>query len=355
MGKYIFILLLLMISFGCSKNEETLTRTYRMGFQNSAPRVDNINLFLQSLDIWTKRADAAIINTEVPWAKLLAGENNVQYVIDNYKVLVDFYRSKNFKLWIYIDPQNGLDRTADAVELVAAGKSIAQPEMQKIYRRFVVVMDSLFKPEHLGLALETNLIRGAATSAIYQGVKKAANDAAADVKSKNSSAKLSISIQAEVAWGKLQGAPFEGIEKDLSDFPFLQELGISSYPYLSFDKPSDIPLNFYSKLVEGKNFPVFISESGWSSQSVTTPARSFVSSVQTQVDYVTYHAQLLDRVNAIALFQLPFTDIDINGIPPTVPSNINYFLYLGLVDTQLKPKPALISWDATFARPLKTP
>ena len=89
-------------------------------------------------------------------------------MVNNYKGLVEYYRSKGLKLWVYVDPQNGLDRASDARELVAAGKSIADADMQNIYRRFVVVMDSVLSPEHLGLALETNLIRAAASPAIYE-------------------------------------------------------------------------------------------------------------------------------------------------------------------------------------------
>ena len=350
-------LLSLLILFACSKKEEPTappTRTYRMGFQNSAPRFDDINLFLQALNIWTQRADAAIINTEPPWEKLLSGTSPVQYALNNYKGLVDFYRSKNLKLWIYIDPQNGLARESDAAELVTAGKSIAQPEIQKTYRRFVVVMDSLYKPEHLGLALETNLIRLATgNNSIYEGVVKVANDLAAELKVRKSAAKLSVSVQAEVAWGTLQGTSYQGIDKDVADFPFIEELGISSYPYLSVNKPADLPLDYYSRIAASKNVPVFISEGGWASEPVTTPTRAFTSSPQIQADYVAYHAQLVDKVNAIAVFQLPFTDIDRSAVPSNVSPNIFYFVNLGLVDTTLNPKPALASWDKLFARPLK--
>lgn len=355
MKKSVFVCALVILCGACSKKEEVTpsTRTYRMGFQNSAPRFDDINLFLRSLDIWTQRADAAMITTEPPWAKLLAGESPVKYAIDNYKGLVDYYRSKNLKLWIYLDPQNGLERTQDAAELVAAVKSIAQPEIQKIFRRFAIVMDSLYKPEHLGLALETNLIRGATTATIYNGVVKAANDAAADIKARKSSAKLSVSVQADFAWGKLQGTSYQGINKDFIDFPFIEELGISSYPYLVFDKPSDIPVDYYSRLTEGKNLSVFISEGGWASQSVTSPARVFSSSPQAQADYISHHASLLDRANATAVFQLLFTDVDLAAIPTNVSPNILLFTTIGMVDTQFQPKPALAIWDNVFARPLK--
>jgi hypothetical protein len=96
--------------YSCSSDENVPeTRSYQMGFQNSAPRFDDVEIFLQSLNIWTLRADAAIISTEVPWEKLLAGENIVEYVVNNYKGLAEYYRSKNLTLWMYIDPQNGLD------------------------------------------------------------------------------------------------------------------------------------------------------------------------------------------------------------------------------------------------------
>ena len=151
-----------------------------------------------------------------------------------------------------------------------ARKEYCESDIQQIYRRWVVVVDSLVRPEHLGLALETNLIRAAAPGAIYQGIKKAANDAAADIRAFDPHVLLSVSVQAEVAWGKLNGSGpgsggYVGVSPDLTDFPFVQELGISSYPYLSFSVPGDMPLDYYSKLVEGHSLPVFVSEGGWTS------------------------------------------------------------------------------------------
>jgi hypothetical protein len=175
---------LAMVWGGCHKGSGSgvvAGRTYRMGFATSAPRPD-LNLILQTLGLWPQHADAAIISTEVPWDSLVGGEDVVKYAKDNYEYLIGVYRSKNFPVWIYIDPENGINRTSDSYKLLAFGKSIAQPAIQQIYRRFVVVMDSLFQPDHLGLALETNLVRAAAPDSIYQGVKAAVNGAAADVR-----------------------------------------------------------------------------------------------------------------------------------------------------------------------------
>ncbi len=358
-GLSLLILLatLALACISCNKeNPAEPTRTYRMGFQNSTPRFDDFSLFLQSLAIWTTRADAAIISIEVPWDSLYAGKSAKQYVLNNYKGLVDYYRSKNFQLWVYIDPANGLNRASDARELIALGKSMTQDDVQKLYRRFAVVMDSILRPEHLGLALETNLIRAASPPSLYNGIKKAVNDAAADVRIIDKTVKLSISAQADFAWGRLLGnGVYVGIAQDFIDFPFIQELGISSYPYFGFSKPEDIPLDYYSKLAEGKSLPVFICEGGWPSQSFTiTGANSIVikSDLTVQQNYIIRQGQLLDKAQATALFQLVVTDIDVSGLPSNVDPNINNFIYLGVLDINLKSKPSLAAWDVLYKRPL---
>ncbi|MBL7852711.1 MAG: hypothetical protein JNN04_17535, partial [Cyclobacteriaceae bacterium] len=309
----ILIPILSCLSCGESDNAPA-TRSYRMGFGNSAPRFDDFNLIIQSLNLWTARSDAAIVNTEVPWDSLLSGVNAVDYVNRNYAGLVQFYRSKNMKLWVYIDPQNGLDRAADATALQMRGKSIAEADIQAVYRRFVVVMDSLLNPDHLGLALETNLIRLASSPAIYQGVRQAANDVAAELKARGRTVPLSVSVQVDVAWGTLGGGGFVGIAQDFADFPFMEELGLSSYPYFGTEDPDQLPVNYYSRLIEEKTIPVFVSEGGWSSGSVSTPTQSFTSSPEEQARYIRRHPLLLDEVNAMAWFQLPFTDIDIANL-----------------------------------------
>ncbi len=42
---------------------------------------------------------------------------------------------------------------------------------------------------------------------------------------------------------------------------------------------------------------------------------------------------------------------DVGALPPPVPDNLGPFVYLGLVDANLEPKPALQAWDSVFALP----
>jgi hypothetical protein len=345
-----------MMVSGCKKHSQPATagRSYRMGFMSSAPRPD-LTLYLQSLTVWPEHSDATIISTEVPWDSLLNGEDAATYITGNYLGLVSYCRSLHLKLWVYIDPANGLDRSSDATQLVALGKSIAQPAMQQVYQRFVVVADSLLHPDHLGLALETNAIRFASPDSIYKGVVAAAKGAAVVVRAIDASVPLSVSVQADLAWGKIGGTGYVGVAQDFTDFPFLQELGISSYPYLVFSAPGDIPVNYYSQLVADHPLPVFVSEGGWSSVSLAggSYGLSIQSSPAIQRAYIDRQGLLLAQAHAIGLFQLTYTDLDLAGWPAIDTTGLFPFAFLGVVDSNFAAKPALAAWDSLRQVPLE--
>lgn len=318
------------------------TRSFRMGFSGIPPRAD-LNQAIAAIDMWSQRADAAIISRELPWDSLLAGVPPETLVVRNDAPLADYFRYKGHELWVYLDPANGLNRAGESDALVAAGRSITEPAIQHMFRRFAVAEDSILRPEHLGLALETNLIRGLAPDSLYQAIRRVANDAAADVRAVDASVKLSVSVQVDWAWGRFFGTGYEGVEQDFTDFPFIQELGLSSYPYLAgFPVPEDIPIDYYSKLVQGHSIPVMVTEGGWSSVTLDT----LTSSQDEQKRYIRRQRQLLEEAHAVAVFQLTFTDLD---VAPT--SNLWIFARLGLVDVDLNPKSALGLWDAIYARP----
>jgi hypothetical protein len=157
------------------------------------------------------------------------------------------------------------------------------------------------------------------------------------------------SVQVEVAWGRLVGnTAYVGIDADFADFPFLQMLGLSSYPYFGWNTPEDLPLDYYRRLLASRNTPVMVVEGGWSSAS----AGSIVSTPAVQARYVARHAALLDEVDARGWLQLLFADLDLAVVPPPLPANLPLFANLGLTDSNFAAKPALAAWDALFARRL---
>jgi hypothetical protein len=324
------------------------TRGWRLGFSPLPPR-PTVQAVIDGIDLWSTRAELAIIHEEMPWTDLLAGMAP-DAIIDRDKAeLVDYLRGKGMGLVYMGDPTDGLSRAEEAPQLRALGRSLAEPAVQQAYRDYMLAVVRRFAPEHLGLAAETNLIRVAAPAPLYGAVVQTANDTAAAIRAAGGAMPLMVSVQVETAWGVLGGnGPFVGIAQDLTDFPFIDQLALSSYPYFAYDAPEDIPTDYYSRVVAGAGLPVLVTEGGWTSASVGT----IQSSPDEQARYLDRQATLLDSVAAIALLHLEFADLDLAAFPPPLPDNLVQFASLGLTDSDFNAKPALARWDTLYARRL---
>jgi hypothetical protein len=325
------------------------TRSYRMGFSDFPPRIDSAS-YVNALSMWLPRADGGIVQVSPPWKALLAGATPESAVTAIYAANVRLYQTRNMRVFATIDVTDGLNRAAEAPELVAAGRSITEPAIQQIYRHFVVAFDTLLRPDYLGLAAETNLIQAAAPAPVYDAVVTMTNAAAADVRAVDPARKLYVSVQVETAWGRLMnGGVYLGIARDYTDFPFIDAFGLSSYPYLGgFADPADIPEDYLSRLVAGHSTPVMVVEGGWASAS----GNGFATDPLKQARYFARLRTLLDRAHAIGVFQLTFADLDTAGMQLPPSSVLPLFISLGVVDDHLVPKPALATWDSLFARTL---
>jgi hypothetical protein len=311
------------------------------------PPKPDLGVTLAAIDLWSQRADAALILSTPPWDSLLAGWPADTLVKALHLGLANYYRSKGHRIIVSVDPTNGLDRSSESPPLVAAGRSLTEPAVQQLYRAYVTAMDTILHPDYLSFASETNLVRATAPPTLYSALVQVASDAAADVRAVDPTVKLFASVQVETAWGALGGTgTYVGVAQDRTDFPFMQALGLSSYPYLAgYADPDSVPLDYYDRLDEGNPIPMLVIEGGWTSQSFG----GIVSSPDKQRRYILRHAAILDRARAVGWFQITFTDLDTTYFPP----GIVPFATNGLVDKDLNPKPALAAWDGFYHRPYK--
>jgi len=327
-------------------------RTFMMGFSAIPPRLDSTADVILAINTWAPHADAAIMHVSPPWAALLAGHSPAGAVDTVELPLANFYRAKGLALVFTVDATDGLNRAAEAPELVSARRSITDTMVQRLYREWVLAVATKIHPDYLGLAAETNLIRAAAPDSVYQAVVTMTNAVAAQITGAGVTSTLYVSVQVETAWNRLgqTPGPYIGIAQDLADFPFIEALGLSSYPYLGgFAAPESIPLDYYSRIREGTTLPVLVVEGGWPSIAVGT----VISSPAMQARYITRQERLLDSAGAKGLFQLTFYDIDLSANPPPPGSILPLFTHLGLADSAMHAKPALAPWDAMLARPLQ--
>jgi hypothetical protein len=338
---------IVLLASACSDTSDPSdsARSYRMGFSAIPPRLD-FDLLVRSLDMWSTRADAAIMHVSVPWRGLLEGLSADSLLTLDGIGIAQYYASKQLALTVMIDVTDGLNRAAEAPELVALGRSITEPAVQQLYRQYARAVATRLNPDYLGLAAETNLIRVAAPAPVYNAMVTMTNAAAADLRAQGTTAELYVSVQVEVAWGRLQGtSQFQGVEQDFRDFPFIQVLGLSSYPYLGgFTEPEQIPQDYFTRVRGTHNLDLLLVEGGWASQSTG----GFTTSPEKQARYIRHLAKVADASGLIRWFQLSFTDLDTSAFPDAPPILV-LFATLGLVNTELQPKPSLQVWDSVFA------
>jgi hypothetical protein len=323
-----------------------------MGFTAFPPRFGDDSLVIRTVDLWATRADAGLLLYDPPWERLLAGEDPAALVGANELGLARYFRGKGLRIVASIDATNGLDRAADAPGLQAIGRSLREPAVREAYVRYVAAFAALIQPEYLSVASETNLVRAIAPPALYDALVDAAGRAAAAARAASPATRVFTTVQVEVAWGRLvPGAAFAGIGRDRADFPFAQAIGLSSYPYLAgFTDPAQLPLEYYSRLLEGgPALPLLVIEGGWTSTSLG----GITSSPDLQRRYIERHLQILDAARAAGFFQITFTDLDLSAVQLPAGSILPLFATLGLVDASFAPKPALAVWDAAFQRPYR--
>jgi hypothetical protein len=321
-----------------------------MGFSAIPPSPDE-QILLDALAMWTARADMAIMHVSVPYKAMLDGTSAETYVNVVDLPLANYYRARNLPIVVTLDVTDGLNRSAEAPDLVAIGRSITEPAIQQLYRDYAMAYATIVRPQYLLLAAETNLIRDVAPAPLYAAIVQMTNAAAGAIAGIGGTRpKLGVSVQADVAWGRgIHDNVFQGVDRDFGDFPFTAVLGLSSYPYLTFPTPEDLPLDYYARLVSGRSTPVMVVEGGWTSGAVSTVQ----SSPAIQVRYWRHHERMLDSAKALAVLQLTFTDLDVESLNLPPGSTLPVFAQLGLVDAELRPKPVLATYDSIFARRLK--
>ncbi len=322
-------------------------RSFLMGFSAIPPTPDT-TLLLQTLTLSTQHADAGLVQLSIPWTVLLMDTAAATEVRTARLPLVNYYRGSGRKIVVALDVTDGLNRAAEAPELVALGRSITDTAVQRRYREYVAAVDSILHPDLLSLAAETNLIRLAAPAPVYAAMVTMVNAAAAERATAGTTTPLMVSVQVETAWGRLQGGTtYIGVAQDRSDFPFIDALALSSYPYLGgFTDPDSIPLDYYGRLIQGAPLPLVVLEGGWPSVPVGAPA----STPAMQGRYLSRQVRLLDAAGGAGLFQISFTDFDLSAFSPADSAGLLLFAHIGLVDSVLHPKPALAVWDSVLTR-----
>lgn len=347
------VLLLVLAAVGCNGDDGAGVqprgepRTYAVGWAPIAPRAD-VALVVALMDSIARVSDITIMQQPVPWPELFAGASFDSLVEDRGNV-ADYLRARGMDIIFLVDPLYGLDRTQEDPGLVAAGRSILEPEIRATHEEWVRRIAARIRPAYFGLASEINTLAAHGDPALYTEIRDLVNTLAPQIRTASPGTKVFVSFQVDEANGAIHAEPIDHF--DLIDDYDIDALGLSSYPVFFFDSPADIPADYFARFDAATDLPLLMVEGGWSSQSVPWSPRP--SSHQQQIEFLRRYERMLDGVRAEAWVMLTFTDLDVNalGLPPDQAQGLANFAYMGILDVNLKRKPAYAEWQRIHARP----
>jgi hypothetical protein len=294
-------------------------------------------------------AEFAIIQQPVPWTRLFAGEELADLVAE-MKGLADFLQALGLEIVFLVDPLDGLNRTAEPPELTDAGRSILEPEIRAIHEAYTLAIAREIGPAYFGLASEINTLGAHGDPLLYAELVDLINTLGPRIRAIEPSSQVFVSFQVDDAWNLF---PFpEQIDQFalVDDFD-IDALGLSSYPVFVWESPADIPDNYFSRFREVTDLPLILVEGGWSSENVG--GLQGTSEVE-QAEFFRRFEELMDGVDSPLWVFLIYADFDVAsfGLPPDREATLSLFSFMGIVDSELRPKPAFDVWDEIFARPL---
>ena len=286
-------------------------RTYRMGWATIPPRPSDA-LFVATAESVAAVSEVVLVQEPVPWPQLLAGEP-METLLAEKGELADFYRGLGLELVWLVDPLDGLDRRRETPELVAAGRSLREPEIRALHREWVWRLAERTRPGWFGLASEINTLAARGDLELWTVVRDLVNGLAPEVRQTAPGARVFVSFQV--------------------------------------DDPSQIPDDYFARFDEAADVPLALVEGGWASESSDV----FEATPEEQGPFFRRTEELLDGVEAVLWAFLIYADLDLAslGLPPDRAEALGRFARMGVVDTALAPKPAHAVWTSIFERPLR--
>ncbi len=323
------------------------------GFFPSPPKATFTSIIGHYKDLG-KYGDFVLFQHNIPWedfADSVDGESKSRTDIAGQAMLA---RQNGLDYIFVVDPLNGLNRREFRGLPSGWESNFANPQVRAAFTNYTLWVVRTFHPHYLGLASEINTYMDAFPDdapnfiSLYQEVY-------AKVKAEAPETQVFVTFQ----WDDLNNMwpqPEEGDRTKLSPNweqieafePNLDLWVISSYPYFVFPSGSDIPTDYYSRLLSRTSKPVAVAEGGWTS-------RDLGSIHATPEDQVTYLQAIHDQLGSRLAFwvYLLLNDFDMEsyskafgdqGVSETDLNTLSMFASLGLREMDGASKPALNVW-----------
>lgn len=329
------------------------------GFFPSPPEATLDSIFQLYKDM-SQHGDFVLIQQNTAWEDFVNGTKTESQTRTDLINQVKLANQNHLEYIFVIDALNGLNRREFIGLPDGWDAGFANPNVRSAYRNYALWVVRTFHPRYLGLASEINTYMDAHPDDAGNFISLY-NEIYALVKAEAPETQIFVSFQ----WDDLNNMfpqPEEGNRARLSPNweqieafePNLDLWVISTYPYFVFPSASEIPTDYYTPLLSRTDKLLAIAESGFSSQ----PVGFAQGSLDDQVIFLNaIHDQLGPRlafwVNTV------LTDFNMDsyaaemakqGRDPKDAEGLSNFAFIGFLNPDRSPKPALEVWDGMRER-----
>ncbi|MDZ7844804.1 MAG: hypothetical protein U5K99_08395 [Anaerolineales bacterium] len=319
------------------------------GFFPTPPQ-PTVNSSTQNIKAMSEHADVLLFQEAVPWEVFQAGVEVESSRISGIGDIIDYAGFYGMQPILVIDPLNGLDRREfQGLPETWGEADFSNSEIRTAYKNFAVRIAREFKPHYLGLASEINTYLDAFPED-QEHFLSLYRETYAAVKAESPETRVFATFQ----WDDLNrldgdGTPYDVKWDQIEAFePQLDIWAISTYPHFFFEGPDDIPDDYYTRLIERTDKELAVAESGWTSED----AGAFSGTPGEQVDFL---LELDAQIGESLVFwiNLIYANLDWDayrlifeeqGVEKDM-ETLSNFVYLGLINADGTPKPALETWD----------
>ncbi|MCE9646234.1 MAG: hypothetical protein K8S20_09570 [Chloroflexi bacterium] len=362
---FLFLCILIITGLACGSGTPSIPPTPQVsvfdsaqtayGFFPSPPEASLESVFQTFKDIG-RHGDFVLIQQNTKWEDFVNGADGESQTRTDIINQVKLTRQNDLEYVFVIDALNGLNRREFAGLPAGWEASFANEKVRSAYRNYALWVVRSFHPHYLGLASEINTYMDAYPEDA-QNYISLYNEIYALIKAESPETQVFVTFQ----WDDLNNMfpqPEEGNRQkydvnweQIEAFePNLDVWAISSYPYFIFPTGADIPTDYYTPLLSRTSKPLAIAEGGFSTESF----RQLKNTPADQVAYLNaVHDQLGPRlafwVNTLMSdFNLDSyaKEMQKNGGNPNDAEMLGNFAYIGLLNFDGTPKPAMEVWDS---------
>lgn len=331
------------------------TRPFRMGFTRW-PADLSIEGFLTAQDFAHAHGDivSVMFIGGIPWPESLDGKPFSRDVENNLRYRPPAGR----RVFLSISPLNK-DRKdiapywgeKDNLPLPKPWDRLAldSPEVKKAYLAFTLRAVKAMNPDYLAIGIESNVLLSN-NLARWKRLKELHRATYTAVKQRYP--KLSVFFTTEVLHYKKLAteAKDKDQEGEVADLMKHSDLfAMSVYPHMSYGVPRPIPADFLD-FARTLHKPIAVAESGMTSRDVELKAFRLTlrgsEADQKRFTEIMLATAARDRYEFVISFATTDFEKLCAKLPPPIDDLARIWAYTGMQTSDLKPKPALATWDS---------